>query len=169
MAVDIGSSLLTTLFGLIGVLVGACIGPLINHRVAKEYDKKEFLFKKKMEYFEKILIIMEENKRMYKIAIKKLEVSKEKKKIEEIIQDLKKNRKNFLVMSSPLYFNTRQLSEKIIRFVRVERSIFERIAGLEKINKTENPVFVEQLKQNFNLLNKRGDEILTEMKKELIM
>jgi len=169
MAVDIGSSLLTTLFGLIGVLVGACIGPLINHRVAKEYDKKEFLFKKKMEYFEKILIIIEENKRMYKIAIKKIESIKDNKKINEIVGDLKKNRKNFLVMSSPLYFNTRNLSEKIIRFVRVERSIFERISGLEKINKKESPVFIEQLKQNFNLLNKRGNEILTEMKKELIM
>jgi hypothetical protein len=167
MAIDIASSLLTTLFGLIGVLVGSLIGPLINHRVAKQYDKREFIFKKKTEYFEKVLMTIEDNKRMYNLAIKKIEASQENKKVTGIIDDLKKERKNFLVMSSPLYFDTKNMSDKIIRFVRVEKSIFERISSLEKINKKAMPTFIEQLKQNFNLLNKRGDEILAEMKREL--
>jgi hypothetical protein len=167
MGIDIASSLLTTLFGLIGVLVGSLIGPLINHRVAKQYDKKEMMFKKKLEYFEKILITVEENKRMYNLAIKKIESSSESKKVAGIVNELKKERKNFFIMSSPLYFDTRSMSDKIVRFVRVEKSIFERISGLEKINKKDMPVFIEQLKQNFNLLNKRGEEILSEMKLEL--
>jgi hypothetical protein len=167
MAIDIASSLLTTLFGLIGVLVGSLIGPLINHRVAKQYDKKEMMFKKKLEYFEKILITVEENKRMYNLAIKKIEASQETKRISGIINELKKERKNFFIMSSPLYFDTRSMSDKIVRFVRVEKSIFERISKLEKINKKIMPTFIEQLKQNFNLLSKRGDEILAEMKREL--
>jgi hypothetical protein len=167
MAIDIASSLLTTLFGLIGVLVGACIGPIINHRVAKEYDKKEMMFKKKMEYFEKVLITMEDNKRMYNLAIKKIEASQDNKKVSEIIKELKAERKNFSIMSSPLYFDTKVMSERIVRFVRVERGIFERISGLEKVNKKDMPVFIEQLKQNFNLLNKRSNEILSEMKSEL--
>jgi hypothetical protein len=167
MAIDIAASLLTTLFGLTGVLVGSLIGPLINHRVAKQYDKKELFFKKKMEYFEKVLVTMEENKRMYNLAIKKIEASQESKKIKEIIQELKNDRKNFFIMSSPLYFDTRNMSDKIVRFVRVEKSIFERISSLEKVNKKVMPAFIEQLKQNFSLLEKRGDEILAEMKREL--
>jgi hypothetical protein len=167
MAIDIASTLMTTLFGLTGVLVGSLIGPLINHRVAKQYDKRELFFKKKMEYFEGVLLTVEENKRMYNLAIKKIEDSKEPNKVKEITEELKKNRKNFFIKSSPLYFDTRYISDKIIRFVRVEKSIFERFSGLEKVNKKDLPKFIEQLKQNFQLLEKRGEEILLEMRKEL--
>jgi hypothetical protein len=167
MGIDIAASLLTTLFGLTGVLVGSLIGPLINHRVAKQYDKRELFFKKKMDYFEKVLLTVEENKRMYNLAIKKIEAQQESKKAREIIEELKKNRKNFFVMSSPLYFDTKYISDKIIRFVRVEKSIFERFSCLEKVNKKDLPKFIEQLKQNFQLLEKRGEEILLEMRKEL--
>jgi hypothetical protein len=167
MGIDIASTLLTTLFGLTGVLVGSLIGPLINHRVAKQYDKRELFFKKKMEYFEKILLTVEENKRAYNIAIKKIEAQQESKKVKEVIEELKKNRKNFFIMSSPLYFDTKYISEKIIRFVRVEKSIFERFSSLEKVNKKDLLRCIEQLKQNFSLLEKRGEEILLEMRREL--
>jgi hypothetical protein len=166
--IDIASTLLTTLFGLTGVLVGSLIGPLINHRIAREYNKKGLIFNKKIEYFEKVLLAVEENKKMYHLAIKKIEAQQDSKKVKEIIEDFKKNRKHFFIMASPLYFNTRYLSDKIVRFVRVEKSIFDRFSALEKVNKKDLPRCIEQLNQNFSLLEKRGEEILIEMRKELV-
>jgi hypothetical protein len=165
--IDIASTLLTTLFGLTGVLVGSLVGPRINHRIAKQYAKKELFFKKKMEYFETVLLTVEENKKMYHLAIKKIEAQQDSKKVKEIIEDFKKNRKHFFVMSSPLYFDTRYISDKIVRFVRVEKSIFDRFSALEKVNKKDLSRCIEQLNQNFTLLEKRGEEILLEMRKEL--
>jgi predicted esterase YcpF (UPF0227 family) len=167
MAIDISSSLITTLSGMAGILIGASIGPVINNHLTAKYGKRDLLFKRKLDYFEKILDTIEKNTRLYKQEIRKLEVSKDYKEIKKFSQRLKTERKNFLIMSSPLYFDVRNISERIIRFVKIEKDIFNRISPLDKLNEKEKGVLVEQLKRMLVILEKRGNEILFEMKKEL--
>ncbi len=163
---DITSSL-AALVGLLGILVGTLISPRIQHKIGVESSRKDLLFKRKLEYFEKIVDTIEKNKRMYHQVIGRIEDSKNNKDIRKIVSELKQNRKSFLIMASPLYFDVRAISEKIIRFVRVEKEIFNRISGLGKWNKEEMPSLIESLKEHLEILYKRGDEIILEMKREL--
>jgi predicted esterase YcpF (UPF0227 family) len=161
------SSILPPLSGLIGVLIGASIGPVINNHLSQRFGKKDLIFKRKLDYFEKVLETIEKNTRLYKQQIRKLEASPDTKVIKKIVEEMKKERKNFLVMSSPLYLDITRISEKIIRFVQIEKDIFNRISSLDKINEKEKEVLVIQLKRMLMILEKRGSEILFEMKKEL--
>ena len=54
---------------LIGILVGTIISPRIQHKMGVQHGKKEVLFKKKLEYFEKIIETIEKNKNPQKISI----------------------------------------------------------------------------------------------------
>lgn len=161
------SQLIPTLSGIIGVLIGASIGPLVNHQLTTRYSKKDLIFKRKLDYFEKVLDVIEKNSKLYKQQIRKLESSKDSKEIKKIVEEMKKERKHFFVMSSPLYFDVTKISKGIVRFVKIEKDIFNRISSLEKINEKEKEVLVEQLKRMLIILEKRGSDILFEMKKEL--
>ena len=163
MALDI----ITTLSGMIGVLVGASIGPIVNHQLNNRYSKKDLIFKRKLDYFEKVLETIEKNTRLYKQQAKKLEASADDKAIKKVVEEMKKERKNFLISSSPLYFDVKNISEKIVRFVQIEKDIFNRISSLDKISEKEKGILVEQLKRMSIILDKRGHDILLEMKKEL--
>jgi len=167
MAFDIPANLITTLSGMVGVFIGASIGPMINNHLSARYGRRDLVFKRKLDYFEKILDTIEKNTRLYKQEIKKLESSKDSKEIKNFVQKLKTERKNFLMMSSPLYFNVKTISEKIIRFVKIEKDIFNRISTLDKISEKEKEVLVTQLRRMLIILERRGSEILFEMKKEL--
>lgn len=158
---------ITAAIMLLGILVGTLISPKIQHRVGREYGKKDLLFKKKLEYFEKIIETIEKNKRMYHQTICRIEEAKNKKEMEKIIEESKKNRKNFLIMASPLYFDTRKFSEKIINFVRIEKNIFNQMDKLKTKNKTEQEKGIERLEEGLRLLNNKGKDILIEMRKEL--
>lgn len=157
---------LTSIMAILGMVVGTLISPKINQRVNTLYNRKDFLFKKKFEYFEKIAETLEDNKRMYQKIIGKVESSKKEKDIQKIITELKNERRNFLIKSSPLYFDTRGFSEKIIDFVRIEKNIFQNIEQLKK-EKTKRDEILEQLKGNVKRLKSKGNEVLYEMKKEL--
>jgi Iap family predicted aminopeptidase len=161
------SSIIPTISGIVGVLIGASIGPLINHQLTTRYSKKDLIFKRKLDYFEKVLETIEKNTKLYKQQVRKLEVSHDSKEIKKIVEEMKKERKHFFIMSSPLYFDVTKISGRIIRFVKIEKDIFSRISKLEKINEKEKEVLVEQLKRMLMILEKRGSEILFEMKKEL--
>ncbi|VVB83132.1 Uncharacterised protein [uncultured archaeon] len=161
------SQLIPTLSGIAGVLIGASIGPLINHQLTTRYSKKDLIFKRKLDYFEKILDTIEKNSKLYKQQIRKLESSNDSKEIKKVVEELKKERKNFLMMSSPLYFDVTKISRRIINFVKIEKDIFKRLSPLEKINEKEKEVLIEQLKRMLMILEKRGNDILFEMKKEL--
>lgn len=158
---------LTAIVGLIGVLAGTVISPRVNHQIGARVSRQDLLFKRKLEYFEKIVETIEKNKRMYQAAIGKIECIESNKEIKKVIEELKQNRKNFLIMASPLYFDTRRISETIIRFVRVEKEIFNRISALEDKEKKELPVLIESLKELLEILNRRGNGIILEMKREL--
>jgi hypothetical protein len=157
---------LTAAIMLLGILVGTLITPKINQKVSAEHNRKDLIFKKKLEYFEKIAEVIESNKRMYHQIIGKLECSKNNKENEKIIGELKQERKKFFIKSSPLYFDTRKLSEKIIYFVRVEKNIFQKVEQIKE-SKDGKEEIIEQLKDEVKKLNIKGNEILYEMKKEL--
>ncbi|MDD5012186.1 MAG: hypothetical protein PHQ66_00865 [Candidatus Nanoarchaeia archaeon] len=155
---------LTAIMAVIGIAVGTLVSPKINQRINMEHNRKDLIFKKKLEYFEKIAETIEENRRMYHQIIGRIECSKNNKETNEIIAELKQARKNFLIKSSPLYFDTRSLSEKIVNFVRIEKEIF---SELEKIKESEREKIIGQLKENMKKLNMKANEIICEMKKEL--
>jgi Uncharacterised protein family (UPF0227) len=161
------SSLIPTLSGMAGILIGASIGPVINNHLSARYGKRDLIFKRKLDYFEKILDTIEKNTRLYKQEIKKLESSKDCKEIKKFVERLKNERKNFLIMSSPLYFDVKSISGRIISFVKIEKDIFNRISTLDKISEKEKEVLIMQLKRMLIILERRGSEILFEMKKEL--
>jgi len=154
---------LTAVVMLLGILVGTLITPKINQKVNTEHNRKDLIFKKKLEYFEKIAEIIEENRRMYQQTVGKLTYAKNKIEIKKIVEELKQTRKKFLMKSSPLYFDTRILSEKIMNFVRIEKNIFYEV---EKIDNNQDEV-LENLKENVKRLNSKSNEIICEMKREL--
>jgi len=164
---EVSSHFWTAISGMMGVVIGASIGPIINHQLNNKYSKKDLIFKRKLDYFEKVLETIEKNSKLYKQEIRKLENSKDPKEIKKFVKRLKQERKHFLIMSSPLYFDVRKISNKIIRFTRIERDIFSRVSQLETLNQKEKEILVEQLKRILIVLDRRGNEILLEMKKEL--
>jgi hypothetical protein len=151
--------------GVTGIIVGALISPRVTHQIGAEHSKKELIFRKKLEYFESILGIIERNTKTYKYIIKKIDISKNNKEIRKLVQELKQKREHFLIMSSPLYFDIKKISEVIIRFVRVEKEIFNRASLLE--TSKNKKASMEALKNLLEILNKRGNDILIEMRKEL--
>lgn len=157
---------LTAIIMLLGIIVGTIISPRVSHRIGTEHSRKDLIFKRKLEYFEKIIETMEKNRKMYVNAIFKLEDTLTNSQTNKIIGEIKKERINFLKMASPLYFNTQNFSEKIIYFVRIEKDIFNLISELKE-NKDKKENIIERLKENLEKLDKKGNEILIEMKKEL--
>jgi hypothetical protein len=164
MVLDLLSNI-TAIVALIGILVGTLISPRVTHQVGAEQNRKDFIFKKKVEYFEKNLSALENNIRLYKQVIGKAGLVKEEKELNNLVSILKKDRESFLIMSSPLYFDTKNLSEKIIRFTRVEKEIFNRVSLLNKSK--DKKIAVEGLNNLLEILKKRGSDILMEMRKEL--
>ena len=162
MAIDISAGALTALVGLFGIMVGTLIGPVINHRLNLKNARKDIIFKRKLEYFEKLAENIEQNIRVYKSAIGEVETSKTPKNINEIISRLKEKRKNYLILASPLYFNIRNLSIKVTDFVDIEKNIFE---DFTRINRDEE--ILEALKEKLNKLTNSRDLIIIEMKREL--
>lgn len=168
MALNISSGALTAVVGLLGVLIGTLIGPYINHKLSIKNTRKDFIFKKKLEYFEKITDNIEKNIRLYRNAINEALSKRKKSTFKKIHKQLRANRKNFLIASSPLYFNTRNLSQKIISFVNLEKNIFEKFENLPKLDSKESiKNTLEDLEETLNKLKSSGNAVIIEMKKEL--
>lgn len=163
MAIDISSGALTALVGLFGILIGTLIGPYVNHKLNLKNTRKDLIFKKKLEYFENIAENLEQNLRLYKNSISKAENSKNK--FNDILNELKEKRKNYLILASPLYFNVSNLSERIMDFVEAEKVIFEYFPKLK--NKKQKDIIVKDLKDKLKELIILRDKILFEMRREL--
>lgn len=164
--VDITAAIVTTITGLTGIAIGASISNYVSHKVARMEGKKDTLFKKRLEYFEKITETVIKNIQMYKHSIKQLEKSANKKEINSIIKSLKKDRKKFEVMSSPLYFDTRLLSSQIKHFVNIEKGIF---FEFEKMVKNENPrTHLSVLKDYYQKLNWLGRNIIFNLRENIL-
>ncbi len=164
----INTSILTVIVGMMGILLGTLIGPFINHRLTQDSKRKEILFNKKLEYFERVTTTIEENLKIYKRTIERVEETNSKKEFQKIENDLKKNRKKFEIMASPLYLNIKKISFLISLFVRDEGDIFNEIENLDKVEReTQKIKILGGLNLNLNKLGKTGDTIINEMKKEL--
>ena len=167
MVTSISSGALTAVVGLLGVLVGTLIGPYINHKLNLKNTRKDIIFKRKLEYFEKLSESIENNIRTYRNSITEAE-SARKQKLNEIYEKIKQERKNFLIMASPLYFNIQNLSEKIISFVDIEKEIFKEFEKLAKLNnESQKEKTISNLKEKLKNLVDFGNRIVYEMKKEL--
>lgn len=165
MVFNITSGTLTAMVGLVGIILGALMGPLMNHRIGLRYSRRDLIFKRKLEYFEKIVETIEKNKKIYNNSISKIESSKTNSQINLIINELKQNRQNFFVMASPLYFNVKIFSDRIIEFVAIEKDILDKISEI-KDNKNKDKK-IQEIKKDLEALNRKSQEIIIDMKREL--
>jgi len=126
------------------------------------------MFKRKLEYFEKLSKDMEENLRLHKKAILSLSESSKTKDIEQNISVLKQGRKSFLFMSSPLYFKTDMMTEKITAFVNIEKNIFSHLENLlQKPKKSAKARILFDLREFLQKLNLANQAAIQEMRDEL--
>ncbi len=158
-------AVLTAVVGMTGVILGTFLGPYLNHRLNLKYNRRDLIFKKKLEYFERVTSSIEENTKLYRKAVGTVIKSKDPK-IDKIIENLKSGRKRFLVMSSPLYFDVKNMSKKITDFVSVENKIFLEFEDLEK-GKRNKSIVLESLDYKIKRLISIGNDIINEMRKEL--
>lgn len=165
--IDLSAALVTTLIGMMGVVIGAIISNYINQKIARQAVKKDIIFKKKIEYFEKIVNVIGSNTQMYKNFIKKAEKSNSKKALQEILHDLKKNRKKFEMMASPLYLDARPISKKIKQFTNIEKIIFINFEKMNQPNYAKSDI-VHAIKINFADLTKVGNNIILGLREDLI-
>ena len=164
--VSISANVLAPFAGLMGVLLGALIGPYMNHRFNVKYNRRDFLFKKKIEYFEKQVACIEQNIKLYKKEI--LSLKPETKNIQERIEEIKKQRIHFSIMSSPLYFNTNRVSKTIVSFVAKEKEIFKAFEDLERERESSRKEkIISYLNKELKDLRALGNKSVSEMKKEL--
>jgi len=165
--VSVSSGALTAIVGFIGVLVGTLIGPYINHKLSLKSIRKDIIFKRKLEYFEKMAENIEKNIRTYRNALREAENNYKKQQLKRIYERIKEERKNFLIMASPLYFNINGLSQKIISFVEVEKEIFREFEKLPERNNKKQKESFEVLKDKLKNLTILGNEAVFQMKREL--
>ena len=147
---------------MLGVVIGAIISNYFNQRIARQAARKEIMFRKRIEYFEKIVECIEKNTKLYESSIKELAKTAGKSSTGRILQRMKKERKRFDIMTSPLYLDTRPISKMIKHFVNIEKRIFlffEADAGEDKI---------KGLKENYKQLRKIGDKIIFELRTNLL-
>src|SRR3989338_51547 len=84
--------------GVIGIFIGALASAYINNKLNAKKSKEEFIFKKKTEYFEKIIESLENNLKIYRNLTGKVSDSS-KKEIVQMNKRLKDERKNFKILS----------------------------------------------------------------------
>jgi len=154
------SSILTsTIIGMIGVVIGAIISNYFNQKIARESARKDMIFRKKMDYFEGITECIGSNIKLYQNTIKEAERNNN---IRKIISSMKKNRKKFRIMSSPLYINTKIISHLVREFVSIEKRIF---FCFEEMKKKRN--MLEELKITLHELKAKGNIIASYLKEKL--
>jgi len=166
MAFEFSSVILSTFVGMFGVVIGAIISNYFNQKIARQSAIKDLIFKKRVEYFEKVLDCIEKNIVLYKNSIRALEKNNEEKIPKKILNKMKKERKKFEIMNSPLYMDIRPISEKIKNFVRIEKDIFSYFENLE-IKKNYEKKFATILNSKLLELRKISDEIIYIFRKKL--
>lgn len=163
---DLNTAIITIATALIGILCGAAAGSYFNLRTGR----KDLMFKRKLEYFERIVKEMEENLRIHKNAILSISESAKTEEIKSSISRLKSQRKNFLIMASPLYFDTEKMTERITSFVNIEKNIFSLLENLvKKSSKSYRKRAIFDLKEHLQKLNLANQLAIKEMREELYL
>src|SRR3989344_7766059 len=122
--VELSSAVLTTLIGMLGVVIGAIISNYFNNKIAAKSARRDMIFRKKTEYFEKTVECIEKNIKIYKNSAREAEKNAKKEEINRIIHKLRENRAKFDVMASRLYVNSENMAGMIKKFVNIEKMIF---------------------------------------------
>lgn len=160
--VEISSALTTTLIGMMGIVIGAIISNYFNQKIARQAARKEIMFRKRIEYFERIVESVEKNTKLYESAIKEFTKNSGKSSKERILKRIKKERLKFDIMTSPLYLDTRPISKMIRNFVNIEKRIFLYFEA----NTDEDKI--KGLKENYKQLRIIGDKIIFELRTNLL-
>ena len=163
--VELSSALVTTMIGMLGVVIGAIISNYVNQKIAAKSVRRDIIFRKKIEYFEKIVESINLNKKLYENSIKQAIKNSSKPQILKIIDSLKKNRKKFTITTIPLYLDISLISKRIKYFVSIEKKIFQFFELLKEPE--EHEVTIQNIRQAINLLEAIGEKIILEMRKEL--
>ncbi|MBP7708344.1 hypothetical protein KA107_01555 [Candidatus Pacearchaeota archaeon] len=165
--VDVTSALTTTMIGMLGVVLGAIVSNYVNQRIALKSGRRDIIFKKKMAYFEGIVKCIEENTKLYLNSIRETEKKTDKRTINKIVKKLKANRKRFNAETSPLYIDTRIFSKQIRSFVSIEKIIFSAFEHLTTMPEEKEEI-IKSLKVNIDILTKKGNELISEMREYLL-
>lgn len=168
---EVSATVITIIAGLVTLLCGAAAGSYFNMKSSR----KDILFKRKLEYFEKLSQDLEKNVRLHKKEVMSLSQSSKKKEFQNALTELKKNRKNFFIMASPLYFNINPITGRIISFVEIEKEIFASLENLIKSknkngkanNSSEKENALLELNETIHKLGLAGRAIILEMRAEL--
>jgi len=163
--VELSSALVTTMIGMLGVVTGAIISNYVNQRIAAKSVRRDIVFKKKIEYFEKIVESINFNRKMYESALKQAVKDSGKSQISKIISDLKKNRKKFILTSIPLYLDVTLISKRIRYFVSIEKKIFHSFEMMKDSDEQEE--IIDNIRHAVKLLESIGEKMIIEMRKEL--
>jgi hypothetical protein len=162
---ELNTAIITITTAILGVSCGAAAGAYFNLRSSR----KDMLFKRKFEYFEKLSQDLERNLRLYKKAILSLSKSSKIKDIQENLNELRATRKSFMAMASPLYFDIAKMKENIISFVDIEKNIFSAFDKLIENHKSTatKARIIYELNESLNRLDEAGEKIILEMRDEL--
>jgi len=163
--VELSSALTTTMIGMLGVVTGAIISNYVNQKIAAKSVRRDIVFKKKIEYFEKIVECLNFNTKLYESSIKQAVKNSGISQITKIIANLKKNRKKFIVTAIPLYLDISPISKRIRYFVSIEKRIFHSFEMMK--NPEEEEQIIENIRHAVKLLDSIGEKIILEMRKEL--
>jgi hypothetical protein len=163
--VDLTSAAVTTLIGMLGVVVGAIVSNYVNQRVAARTARKDLFFKKKVEYFDRVVGVIEHNIKLYTLWRKKLEVSYRPSEVKRALSALKKERAKFDVSTSSLYVYVDAFSRDIKRFVALEKQIF---VIMERLTSDNYGHGLDSLRERIHELQRVGRTIIATMRAELL-
>lgn len=162
--VELTSAVTTTLIGMMGVVVGAAISNYVNQRIAAKSARRDLLFKKKVDYFDRIVACIEHNLKLYTIWKRKMETKASLTSIDQALKALKKNRARFDISTSALYLDVSVFSHDIKRFVALEKQIF---ALFERLKNEDLEIILDTLRQTVHALEQTGNVIIKKMRREL--
>jgi len=166
MVFELSSVVLSTFIGMFGVVIGAIISNYFNQKIARQSAIKDLIFKKRVEYFEKLLECAEKNIELYKNSIRELEKNSDKKSINKIISKMKKDRRKFEKMNSQLYLDIKKISAMIKSFVETEKSIFFNLEQFENFPDKKKKIY--ELNICLLKLEKITDGLIIILRKKLI-
>lgn len=163
--VELTSALTTTLIGMFGVVIGAIISNYVNQKIASRSARYDLIFRKKIEYFDRMVGAIEHNLKLYTLWRRKLEVKCNSAIVVKALKDLKKNRKHFDISTSALYLDVEVFSPAIKSFVAVEKQVF---ALFDRLKKDDPESVLDTLRGVLYRLSLVGRDVVSRMRAQLV-
>jgi hypothetical protein len=151
------------IIGIVATIIGQEYSTWRNHQRRMDFMQKEILFKKKLDYFENLMELLETNLKISAEIIKnirnddKLEFKKSNNDFFENIEKLK----SFTISKSEIYNNNKKIWELFINF------LVEGKKAIDKLTINSNTKNHKELEQILNPLCLAAYQIVEEIKKEI--